>query len=124
MEKSIGEVMHSQLHAHEPDRWFIDGPERQDDYEKAATYVYKLGYSEGHQRGIDEGMAARDSAQFCGNVQGAEVCDRIMGHPGDCSWHSDIIIVNIQRQVAELHKIVTGILVNPMVAPFLPPGVA
>jgi hypothetical protein len=54
--------------------------------------------------------------EFCGTRQGTEVCDRIKDHPGGCSWQSDIVLNIMAMQIAELHRIVTGIISQ------MPPG--
>jgi hypothetical protein len=53
---------------------------------------------------------------FCGTRQGTEICDRIHGHGGTCSWHSDIVINMMAVQVAEMHGLVMAIKAS------MPPG--
>lgn len=80
----------------------------------AATLTYNDGYS--------NGTADTRVNTFCGKSSGAEVCDRMMNHTGDCSWHSSIIIDNMARQVNELHTAVKSAMT--MIPPgMLPPGV-
>jgi hypothetical protein len=84
--------------------------------QQAWKAIVDFAYAQGQHDGYGTGVTDTRVQTFCGKVDGAETCDRMQGHAGDCSWHSSLIVTNMARQINELYQMVQG------AKTMLPPG--